>query len=343
MRRLLLLIAVIFVISAAGNLKSQVLLDENFNYPANDSLTAHGWTWINSYVNTILVATGNLTYTGYINSGVGNFVRVRNNGQDVYRQHDSVSNANIYVSFLIRVDSVNATGDYFFALLPSTSTSNYTMRTFLKTSGGGFQIGISKSNEAVTYAPDTYNLGTTYLVIVKYTFNTGTNQDDQLSLFILTGAIPGTEPSPAIGPITGTQVDSPNISRIVLRQGTAANAPTLNVDGFRVFRTWSNVVAVNNISTVAENFSLWQNYPNPFNPSTKINFSIPERGFVTMKVYDMLGKEMTELVRGDYSTGAYSVDFNGAGFSSGIYIYSIEVKSENGSIYRDSKKLTLVK
>jgi Secretion system C-terminal sorting domain len=343
MRRLLLLIAAFSVIFAAGNLKSQVLLDENFNYPANDSLTAHGWTWISSYVNTVTVATGNLTYSGYINSGVGNFVRVRNNGQDVYRQHDSVSNANIYISFLLRVDSVNATGDYFFALLPSTSTSNYTMRTFLKTSGGGFQIGISKSTEAVTYAPSTYNLGTTYLVIVKYTFNTGTNQDDQLSLFVLTGAIPGTEPAPAAGPITGTQVDSPNISRIVLRQGTAANAPTLNVDGFRVFRTWSNVVGVNNISAVAEDFSLSQNYPNPFNPSTKINFSIPERGFVTMKVYDMLGKEMTELVRGDYSTGSYSVDFDAAGFSSGIYIYSIEVRSENGSVFKDTKKLTLVK
>ncbi len=343
MRRLLLLIAVFFVISTAGNLNSQVLLDENFNYPANDSLTAHGWTWISSYVNTILVATGNLTYSGYINSGIGNSVRLHNTGQDVYRQHDSVSNASIYVSFLMRVDSVNATGDYFFALLPSTSTSNYTMRTFIKTSGGGFQIGISKSTEAVTYAPSTYNLGTTYLVIVKYTFNTGTNQDDQLSLFVLSGSIPGSEPTPVAGPITGTQVDSPNISRIVLRQGTAANAPVLDIDGFRVFRTWSNVVAVNNISTTAESFVLSQNYPNPFNPSTKIDFSIPERGFVTLKVYDLLGKVKTELVRGDYSTGSYSVDFNAADLSSGIYVYSIEVKSESGSVYRETRKLSLVK
>jgi hypothetical protein len=54
-------------------------------------------------------------------------------------------------------------------------------------------------------------------------------------LFVFSGAIPGSEPSPSIGPITGTQTDSPNISRIALRQGSAANAPSLDIDGFRVF------------------------------------------------------------------------------------------------------------
>ncbi|KXK46361.1 MAG: fibronectin type III domain-containing protein [Chlorobi bacterium OLB5] len=343
MRRLLLLIVAVLSLASIYQTQSQILLNENINYPAGDSLTAHGWTWINSYVNTVTVATGNLSYSGYTNSGIGNMVRLHNTGQDVYRQHDSVNVNNIYVSFLIRVDSVQATGDYFFALLPSTNTSNYTMRTFIKSSGAGFQIGISKSTEAVTYAPATYNLGTTYLIVVKYTFNSGTNQDDQLSLYVLSGAIPGTEPAPVAGPITGTQVDSPNISRIALRQGSASNAPTLDIDGFTVFRTWGNLVGINNISTVAENFSLSQNYPNPFNPSTKINFSLPERSFVTLKVYDMLGKEVMQLVNSDYSAGTYAVDMNAAGLSTGIYIYSIEATTETGNIFKDTKKLTLVK
>lgn len=343
MRRLLLLFMVFLSIAIVEKASSQITLTENFEYPTGDSLTAHGWTWINSYLNTVLVATGNLTYTGYVNTPIGDFVRMHNTGQDIYRQTDSAYNASVYISFLINVDSVAATGDYFFALLPNSSTSNYTMRTFIKSAAGGFQIGISKSTEAATYAAGTYNLGTTYLIIVKYTFNTGTTQDDQLSLFVFSGALPGSEPAPTAGPITGASTDSPNISRIVLRQGTAANAPVLNIDAFKVFRTWGNLVGVSPISTIAENFSLSQNYPNPFNPSTKINFSIPERGYVTLKVFDLLGKEVAELVNGDYSSGTYAIDYNAAGLSSGIYVYSIEARTTSGNIYKDTKKLTLVK
>lgn len=343
MRRLLLLISAVLSLATFYQTQSQILLNENINYPAGDSLTAHGWTWINSYVNTVKVATGNLTYSGYTNSNIGNMVRLMNNGQDVYRQHDSVLTGNAYISFLLRVDSVQATGDYFFALLPNSSTTNYTMRTFLKSASGGYQIGISKSTEAATYAPNTYLLGTTYLVIVKYAFNTGTTQDDQLSLFIFSSGIPGTEPAPNAGPITGASTDAPNISRFALRQGTASNAATLDIDGFTVFRTWGNLVGISNISTIAENFSLSQNYPNPFNPSTNINFSLPERSFVTMKVYDMLGKEVMQLVNSSYSAGTYAVDMNAAGLSTGIYIYSIEAKTESGNIFKDTKKLSLVK
>jgi len=331
------------IFSVTLSTKSQILLNENFSYPTGDSLTAHGWTWINSYVNTVTVATGNLTYSGYTNSGIGEMVRLTNNGQDVYKQFDSVNTNSVYISFLVSVDSAQATGDYFFALLPSTSTTLYTMRTFIKSTAGGFQIGVSKSTEAATYAAGTYSFGTTYLVIAKYTFNTGTTTDDQLSIFVLSGAIPGVEPSPTIGPITAAATDAVNISRMVLRQGSAANASTLDIDGFTVFRTWGSLVGISNISTIAENFSLSQNYPNPFNPSTKINFSIPERSFVTMKVYDMLGKEVMTLVNSNYSAGTYAVDMNASALSTGIYMYSVEARTESGNILKDTKKLTLVK
>jgi hypothetical protein len=343
MRRLLLLTALFFVLGAANTGFSQILMNENFTQNPGDTINGNGWLWINSYVNPIRIATPGLTYSGYVNSGIGNMARVSNNGQDLYKQFDSVLTGSVYVSYMLRVDSVQATGDYFFALLPSTTTSNYTLRTFIKSAAGGYQIGISKSTEAANYYGTTLNLGTTYLVVAKYTFNTGTTQDDQLSLFVFSGAIPGSEPSPSIGPITGTQTDSPNISRIALRQGSAANAPSLDIDGFRVFTSWGNLVGITPITSVAEKFSLSQNYPNPFNPSTKINFSIPERGLVTLKVFDMLGREINELVNGNYSTGTYAVDFNASGLSTGIYFYSVEVKSESGNIYKDTKKLSLVK
>ncbi|MCC6866361.1 MAG: T9SS type A sorting domain-containing protein [Ignavibacteria bacterium] len=90
-------------------------------------------------------------------------------------------------------------------------------------------------------------------------------------------------------------------------------------------------------------FRLEQNYPNPFNPSTTINFSIPERSFVTMRVYDMTGKEVMQLVNNNYSAGIYSVDIDANNLSSGIYMYSIEAKTESGNILKDTKKLTLIK
>lgn len=344
MRRFLLLGILFFSVCFVSVSNSQVLMDENFNYPAGDSLGAHGWiSFSGGNTNVLRVATPGLIYSGYPLSNIGNSVEVLNTGQDAYKQFDSVTSNSVYVSFMMRIDAVQATGDYFFALLPSTSTSNYTMRTRIIAEGGGYKIGISKSTEATTYAPLTYNLGTTYLVIVKYTFNSGTNQDDQLSLFVFSGAIPGSEPTATVGPITGTQVDSPDIGRIALRQGSASTAPTLLADGFRVCRSWGNLVGVTAINSVAENFALSQNYPNPFNPSTKINFSIPERGYVTLKVFDMLGKEVDVLASGDFQRGTYAVDYNASALSSGIYLYTLEAVSESGSLFRETKKFTLVK
>jgi hypothetical protein len=89
-------------------------------------------------------------------------------------------------------------------------------------------------------------------------------------------------------------------------------------------------------------FSLLQNYPDPFNPSTKINFSIPKSGYVTLKVYDILGKEIVSLVNEYKTQGNYSVDFNpniiARGLSSGIYIYQL---IEDNDI--QTKKMVLLK
>lgn len=67
------------------------------------------------------------------------------------------------------------------------------------------------------------------------------------------------------------------------------------------------------------------NYPNPFNPTTTINYQLPESGFVTVKVFDILGKEVTLLVNENKSAGYYTVNFNGSNLTSGVYIYTIQV------------------
>ena len=89
---------------------------------------------------------------------------------------------------------------------------------------------------------------------------------------------------------------------------------------------------------IPTNYRLNQNFPNPFNPVTKITFTIPVNGFVSLKVYDVLGREVAHLVNGVMAAGNHNVEFNGSNLSSGVYFYHLK----SGS-FSDVKKLTLAK
>ncbi|MFC2092740.1 T9SS type A sorting domain-containing protein [Bacteroidota bacterium] len=97
-------------------------------------------------------------------------------------------------------------------------------------------------------------------------------------------------------------------------------------------------VGVSSNTNFIEGYNLGQNYPNPFNPVTKINFDIPKSGFVTLKIYDMLGKEVQTLVSSDLTTGSYSVDFDASRLTSGVYFYKLKTND-----YSDVKKMVLIK
>ena len=92
------------------------------------------------------------------------------------------------------------------------------------------------------------------------------------------------------------------------------------------------------IGTYPRNPKLHQNYPNPFNPVTNINFSIAENTFVSIKVYDITGRETALLVDETKSPGNYSVIFDGSNLNSGFYFYQIIVGD-----YRETKKMSLLK
>ena len=101
------------------------------------------------------------------------------------------------------------------------------------------------------------------------------------------------------------------------------------------------LVSVENNSmteNVPKEYALHQNYPNPFNPVTKISYEIPVKSLVTLKVYDMLGREVARLYDGEREAGRYEAEFNGMRFSSGVYFYKLEAGS-----YTAVKKLLLVK
>jgi len=97
---------------------------------------------------------------------------------------------------------------------------------------------------------------------------------------------------------------------------------------------WINKIS----SVVPSEFILEQNYPNPFNPNTIIRYHVKENTDVIIKIYDILGKEITTLVNEKHSPGIYEVDWNALNCSSGIYFYRLETKN-----YTETKKMMLVK
>ncbi len=93
-----------------------------------------------------------------------------------------------------------------------------------------------------------------------------------------------------------------------------------------------------NVTSIPSAFTLSQNYPNPFNPSTKISYGIPVSDIVTLKIYDVLGKEVMTLVNQKQEAGTYQVEFNAAGLPSGMYVYRIK----SGS-FVETKRMMLLK
>jgi len=87
-----------------------------------------------------------------------------------------------------------------------------------------------------------------------------------------------------------------------------------------------------------DKFELYQNYPNPFNPTTNIKFTIPDFGFTTLKIYDVLGNEIATLVNEEKAPGEYEVEFAAAGISSGIYFYQLRAGT-----FSETKKLVLLR
>ncbi|MCC6551027.1 MAG: T9SS type A sorting domain-containing protein, partial [Ignavibacteriaceae bacterium] len=85
-------------------------------------------------------------------------------------------------------------------------------------------------------------------------------------------------------------------------------------------------------------FSLGQNYPNPFNPSTKISYSIPVDGIVTLKVYNLIGQEVANLVDNFQLKGGYTASFDASKLNSGVYFYTLSVGD-----YSVTKKMMLLK
>jgi hypothetical protein len=102
-------------------------------------------------------------------------------------------------------------------------------------------------------------------------------------------------------------------------------------------------VGITSNTEIIGSYQLSQNYPNPFNPVTIINFNIPVNAKVSLKIYDILGREITKLVNQDLTGGNYSMQFDGSSFASGVYFYSLNAEGTDGSKFYEAKRMVLVK
>lgn len=112
-----------------------------------------------------------------------------------------------------------------------------------------------------------------------------------------------------------------------INQGTSISINNTDLNNFGI-----------DVVNIPLSYMLYQNYPNPFNPSTKIRYEIPKESFVTIKIYDVLGREVSTLVNEQKSAGYYNIEFNANNLASGIYFYRIQA----GDFVR-TKKLILLK
>ncbi|MFW9952195.1 MAG: T9SS type A sorting domain-containing protein [Candidatus Thorarchaeota archaeon] len=114
----------------------------------------------------------------------------------------------------------------------------------------------------------------------------------------------------------------------------------ITIVGLRRWILIDKIITSNNfeINSLPSSYLLSQNYPNPFNPSTIINYQIPEINFVTLKVFNALGNEITTLVNEEKPVGEYEVNFNGSELPSGVYFYRIQAGD-----FIETKKMILIK
>ncbi len=233
----------IIFFSIQSVLKAQNLLTESFNYSAGTLLTANNWTALSGTgTNNIAVSSGNLSYGGSIGNDMGNKIPLSNNGQDVYRGFTSNSGS-LYSSLIVNVSAANAVGDFFYSIGTTTAPATTVgAKLFIRSNGSGFSFGVLRGTGGTpVYETEIRPFNTNIMVVLKYEVVTGTT-NDAVKLYVN----PPLSSEPAAAGVQYTALagaDASAFSAIALLQGTAANAPTLEVDGIAVGSTWDSVVS----------------------------------------------------------------------------------------------------
>ncbi len=226
----------ILILIGVTTVQSQLLFEENFDYPIGDNLTDHNWTRHSGTTNPITVTSPGLIYTNYPSIS-GNAALLDNDGEDVSQNFTEQTSGTIYVSFLVNVSNAPTDG-YFLHLGPTSMGTQFYGRVWVKEEDDDIEFGIAKKTSSPTYTDNNYSKNTIYLLVLKYEFIDGSD-NDEASLFVFTDPdLPGSEPStPTIIP-DNSESDPTNLGTIALRQFDSNQ--DIIVDGIRIGLSWSD-------------------------------------------------------------------------------------------------------
>ncbi|MBK7867397.1 MAG: T9SS type A sorting domain-containing protein [Ignavibacteriales bacterium] len=282
----------LIVVAFAVNTSFAQILVENFNYPAGDSLTAHGWTRHSGTSGTILVGTPGLEFPNYVVTG-GNNALLYQNGEDINKTFDSLTSGSVYTSLLVKLTANSPVPGYFFHYGRNPfNTFDFRARTWVKADGLGYRIGISPSGNADTvFTTEKFALDSTYLIVVKYSVFDAVS--DSISLWVFkAGDNFVAETAPAVGPLSMIAADiSPG--SIALRQFNADQR--IIVDNIQVSTSWLlNVVPVEFISFSATALNgkvdlAWQTASETNNKGFEIERSLDNTNFSVVGYVDGRG------------------------------------------------------
>ena len=308
-------VAVLTAVNLNEAINSQTLLNENFSYVAGSALTVNGWNAHSSPgVNPVVINSQGLVFQGYQSSNIGLSALLANTGEDVNRTFTTVTSGTVYCAFLVKVNTFE--NDYFIHLSGSPVGNNYKGRVFTNGTGNSYNFGLSKGSGTTVFTTgNAFATGSTYLVVLKYSIIEGAS-NDAVSLYIITGSIPATEPAtPAIGPLTDAgQTDLSNVSAVALRQYSSAQ--NIIVDGIRVASKWEDAAG---IVTEAKGLSLKDDFYIYPVPATEELTVCNINNVMLLEIFDMTGKKV-KSIKPDFSDN-YKVPVRS--LSRGLYLLKV--------------------
>ncbi len=199
-----------FLTISSGLAPAQHLLADDFIYPVADSIeSVSPWDDNTSTPHKIRIVSPGLAFPGHVGSGVGNAVFLSNmpGGDIVKRIFPTRDSGSIYLSYLLEVDSLTPTASdgYVACLDQAGGATNHCTKAYIRrVSPNSFNLGIVKITGSAVFDGEVYGTDTTYLVVVKYTWVSGTATDDTAKIFVFRSSIPATEPVGGTFTIVGT-------------------------------------------------------------------------------------------------------------------------------------------
>lgn len=238
--------------------------------------------------------------------------------------------------FTFVTPSGNPLSGQFAARLETKAVLNNLVPAVLSAGSDGEGFPVTQRHGQLSFYYKFHKTISTAYLFVSVGFKKG---EDGIGAGVLAINEPTDSYTPITIPVTYINNEIPDLGVILIQVtdqnlSPAASGSYAEIDDL----SFSILTDVNDEEASVKDFSLEQNYPNPFNPSTRINYQIAKDDFVTLKIYDIIGNEVADLIHEKQPAGKYSIDFNAAKLPSGVYLYRLQVRD-----YIQTRKMTLIK